>query len=496
MNIHLLRCITVGYLLLPNLLFFTHWTRIQFAFFGVLALGFLFFEVVKNKEFSKTDNLNPKSIITLIAICLVATLVSGVTGICFQTLDHWAHNTKIYELFISDWPQRIPLEGPVVSYYYGYYVIPVLLSKWAGIIREDILFIWTAFGFFLGFAWLYLALNRKMIFVILALSVGDTPRFLKLIFSNLAGPLYTFSDFAIEPWSNFENLFWVPNQVIPTFIIAGMFVYVLKNKINVEYMVLPVALSFWWAVFPSVTSGAIIGIVVLRKWFLEGLKLDWLRAGKLVVLPFLTCLPVLLFYLSHENLPASGFIWQFAGDLEGRTVEYLINIGLNFIIFTLVYLYYQKKGRATLPVFPILVTLCVILFFPLYRIGKLNDFLFRGLMPCLLVAGIYLFYPIANVSNYRKSWVLIRKSPYSLIIVLLLVSSSAIAGGRLYRAITVNQITTRLFPEKVAFKAIPYDGYSGIYEALQAKWTQEEADQYLGKEDSFYELNISPLNSR
>lgn len=496
MSIHLLRCITIGYLLLPNLLFFTHWTRTSFALFGVLILGFLFLDVIKNQDFNKSDNLNSKSIISLVAICLVATLVSGVTGICFQTLDHWAHNTKFYELFISDWPQRIPLTGPVVSYYYGYYVVPVLLSKWAGIIREDIIFIWTALGFFLGFAWLYLALNRKMIFVILALSVGDTPRFLKLIFSNLAGPLYTFSDFAIEPWSNFENLFWVPNQVIPTLIIAGMFVYILKNRINVEYMVLPVALSFWWAVFPSVTSGCIIALVVLRKWFMERFKIDYLRAVKLVGLPFLICLPVLLFYLSHESLPASGFIWQFAGDLEGRTVEYLVNIGLNIVIFTLVYFYFQRNGNNTLPVFPIFITLCVILLFPLYRIGKLNDFLFRGLMPCLLVAGIYLFYPIAAVSNYRKSWALIRKTPYSFFIVLLLVSSSAIAGGRLYRAITVNQVTNRLFPEKFPFKAIPYDNYSGIYEALQAKWTQEEADQYLGKEDSFYELNISPLNSK
>lgn len=496
MSIHLLRCITVGYLLLPNLLFFTYWTRTSVAFFGVLILGFLFFEVIKNREFSKTDILNQKSIISLVIISLVATLISGVTGICFQTLDHWAHNTKINELFVSDWPQRIPLKGPVVSYYYGYYVVPVLLSKWVGQIREDIIFIWTAFGFFLGFAWLYLALNRKMIFVILALSVGDTPRFLKLIFSNLGGRLYEFGDFAIEPWSNFENLFWVPNQVIPTFIIAGMFVYVLKNKINVEYLVLPVALSFWWAVFPSVTSGTIIGIVVLKKWIVKNLDLDWAQVIKLVVLPFVTCLPVLLFYLSHEHLPASGFVWEFSGSFQNRMLEYSLNIGLNLVLFTLVYLYFQNKISSTLPVFPIFITLCVIMFFPLFRIGKLNDFLFRGLMPCLLVAGIYLFYPIAAVSNYKKSWALIRKSPYSFIIILLLVSSSMIAGGRLFRAVTVNQITTRLFPEKVAFKAIPYDEYSGIYEALQAKWTQEEADQYLGKKDSFYELNMSPLNSR
>jgi len=490
MSIYLLRCISIGYLLLPNLIFFIYWTRSSVAFFGVLILGLLFYEVVKNRDFSSADVLDQKSILSLVIIALIATLISGVSGICFQTLDHWAHNTKLYELFISDWPQRIPLKGPVVSYYYGYYVVPILLSKWAGQIREDFIFIWSFLGFFLGIAWIYLALNKKMIFVILALSVGDTPRLLKLLFSNLIGPLYEFGDFAIEPWSNFENLLWVPNQVIPTLIMAGMFVYILKSKLSVEHMVLPVALSFWWAVFPSITSGVIIAIVILRKWILK--KIDWSKVAKLVVLPFLACLPVLLFYLSHKNMPVSGFVWQFSGSFQDRFIEYGTNIGLNLILFVMVYFYYKKYSKNALPVFPIFITFCVIMIFPLYRIGKLNDFLFRGMMPCLLIAGIYLFYPLAQTANYNRSWAIIKKTPYSIVIILLLVSSSFIAGGRLFRAMKVNQATTRLFPETIAFKAIPYDAYPGIYQALQAKWTQEEADQYLGKKNSFYELNVSP----
>ena len=492
MSIYLLRCISIGYLLLPNLIFFIYWTRTSIAFFGVLLLGFLFFEVLKNRDFSKSEVLNQRSLISLLIISLIATLISGVSGICFQTLDHWAHNTKLYELFISDWPQRIPLKGPVVSYYYGYYVVPVLLSKMAGQIREDIIFIWSYLGFFLGLTWVYLALNKKMVFVVLALSVGDTPRFIKSVLSYIAGPLYTQSEFAIEPWSNFENLLWVPNQVIPTMIIAGMFVYVLRHKLNAEYMVLPVALSFWWAVFPSVTSGTVIAIVVLRRWILKKFDLDWWGAIKLVGLPFLACIPVLLFYLSHKNMPASGFIWQFSGDIVGRFVEYGVNIGLNLVIFTLVYFYYKRYSKNFLPMFPIFITLCVIMFFPLYRIGKLNDFLFRGMMPCLLIAGIYIFYPLAQTANYQRSWAVIKKTPYSVIIILLLVSSSMIAAARIYRAVTVNQATSALFPDKIAFKPIPYDAYPGIYQALQAKWTQEEADQYLGKKDSFYELNVSP----
>jgi len=492
MSIYLLRCISIGYLLLPNLIFYIYWTRSSIGFFGVLLLIFLFAGVVANKEFSKSETLTYNNLRLLLVITLVLTLISGVGGICFQTLDHYAHNTKFYELFKSEWPQRIPQKGPVVSYYYGYYVVPVLVSKILGEVRDDIIFLWSFLGFFLGLAWVYLALNKKMIFVILALSVGDTPRFLKAVLSYFAGPLYRQGEFAIEPWSNFENILWVPNQVIPTMIIAGMFVYVLKAGLNPDYLVLPVALSFWWAVFPSMTSGTVIAIVVLRKWILQKFALDWLAAVKRVVIPFLACLPVLLFYLSHKHLPASGFIWQFSGNLPSRFTEYGVNIGLNIVVLTLVYFYYKRYSKNALPMFPIIVTLCVITLFPLYRIGKLNDFLFRGMMPCLLIAGIYTFYPLAQSANYKRSWDIIRKTPYSIMIILLLISSSVIAAGRIFRAVTINKVTSHLFPDKVVFEPIPYDAYPGIYQALQAKWTQEEADQYLGKKDSFYERKISP----
>ena len=124
--------------------------------------------------------------------------------------------------------------------------------------------------------------------------------------------------------------------------------------------------------------------------------------------------------------------------------------------------------------------------------GKVNDFLFRGLMPYLIIIGIYLFYPLSEAKTYKESWSMIKKTPYSLILFLLLTSSSLIAAGRVFRAATVNQVTARMFPGKIAFDPIPYDAYPNIYEVLKDKWSQREADQYLGKKDSFYELNMTP----
>ena len=492
MSIYLLRCLSISYLLIPNLLFFIYWTRSSIAITGVAVLVFLLFQIIKDQNFNKTAFLTKKDILILIAASLIITLVSGVNGICYQTFDYWCHNTKFYELYKNEWPIRIPLDGPVISYYYGYYVVPALLSKWLGGISESFIFIWTLLGFFLGFTWVYLALNKKLVFAILALSVGDTPHIFKTVFFKLTGRLYEFGDFGVEAWSNFENALWVPNQVIPTLIIGGMFVFVLKNKLQLEYLVLPVALTFWWAVFPAFTSGLLIAILIIRKWILSRFQLNWGNVIMQVFLPALACLPILLFFLSHEEAPISGFLWQFPDSMVNRVIEYCINIGMNLALFILIYLCFKKYGKVILPFTPFFLILIFILIFPIYRMGKVNDFLFRGLMPYLIIIGIYLFYPLSEAKTYKESWSMIKKTPYSLILFLLLTSSSLIAAGRVFRAATVNQVTARIFPGRIAFDPIPYDAYPNIYEVLKDKWSQREADQYLGKKDSFYELNMTP----
>ena len=494
MSVYLLRCLSISYLLIPNLIFFIYWTRSSIAVVGVAVLIFLFFQIVRDSKFGKTESFNGKDVTILAAVTLAVTLISGINGICYQTFDYWCHNTKFYELFKYSWPIRIPLDGPVISYYYGYYVVPALISKWLGGISETVIFIWTYLGFFLGLAWVYLALNKKIIFAILALSVGDTPHLLKSIFYKLFGRLYEFGDFGIESWSNFENSLWVPNQVIPTLIIGGMFVYILKNRLELEYMVLPVALTFWWAVFPAFTSGLLIAILVIRKWILAKFQLNWIQVITKVGLPAVACFPILIFFLSHEEAPISGFIWQFPDSMSNRMIEYLVNIGINLAIFILIYVHFKKYSKIVLPFTPFFVILIFIMIFPVYRMGKVNDFLFRGLMPYLIIAGIYLFYPLSEAKTYRDSWTLIKKTPYSLILFLLLACSSLIAAGRFYRAMTVNQISHKMYPDKVAFDPIPYDAYPNIYEVLKDRWSQREADQYLGKKDSFYELNMTPTS--
>ncbi|WP_221394817.1 hypothetical protein [Dyadobacter sp. NIV53] len=486
-----LRNLSIAYLILPNILFFYNWTNLPIAIAGVITLIYLLIEDRKDKSFNGFRILKRKDVIIIGLTTLVLTFVSGINGYCYQTFDYWCHNTKFYELLSYSWPIRIPKNGPVISYYYGFYIIPALFSKVTGTINEASIFVWTWLGIAIGISWIYLVLNKKIVFVLLAVCIGDLPHVLKTVLYKLSVSLYAFGDFGIENWSNLENLLWVPNQVIPTLILGGMFMYILTRNLNFDLMVLPIALSFWWAVFPAFVCGFLLAVLIIRDWILTKFQLDWVRVFKKVVLPFLICLPVLIFFMSHAEAPISGFIWNFSSDISNTISEYAVNIGINAVLFLTAYFYFRKINLPSLEQFPFYLILALCIIFPIYRLGKVNDFLFRGMMPFLIIIGMYLFYPLATYRS-KRTFGIIKNSWMAIPLVLLLATSSLIGITRVFRAATVNQYTAQMNPDKVTFRAIPYDAYTNIYEVLKEKWSQQEANQYLGKSDSFYEKYMAP----
>jgi hypothetical protein len=270
-----------------------------------------------------------------------------------------------------------------------------------------------------------------------------------------------------------------------------MLMYLLKNKISEDYIVLPIALTFWWAVFPAFTSGLLAAIIIIRKWILVRFQLNWMEVGKHVILPFLCCVPILVYLTSHQEPPIAGFIWQFPDSMSSRFIEYLVNIGINLVLFLLCYRFFSTRSTSPMDPFPFYVVLFFFLIFPIYRVGKVNDFLFRGLMPYLIIIGIYIFYPFSTTSLFG-GWKMMRKSYLWLACFVLFASCSFIAIGRVVRSFRVNVWTKSIFPNQIVFDPIPYDAYPNIYEVLRDKWSQQEADQYLGKKDSFYELYMTP----
>lgn len=486
-----LRSLSILYLLLPNLLFFLNWVNLPMKITGVLLLVYAFFTDVRYSDFSKDKVLDTRNLIIVGFASLLLTFVSGINGICYQTFDYWCHNTKFYELLKYQWPIRIPQDGPVISYYYGFYVVPVLFSKLNGVLNEPLIFVWTWMGIWLGISWIYLVLNKKIIWVFLAICMGDLPHLIKSTLYKFSVRLYELGDFGVENWSNMENLLWVPNQVIPTLIIAGMFVYMLKKGLNINQAVLPVALSFWWAIFPAFVSGLLVGILIFIEVIRTGFRISWSSYINRVIVPFLCCFPILIFYLSHAESPVSGFLWEFVTDPKNVVIEYMVNIGINAGLFTAAYFVFRKLNLPHLNALPFFLIVSFTIIFPFFRMGKVNDFLFRGMMPVLIIAGMYLFYPL-TVYTSRQTFDRLKGSVPGLMLLLLLAASSVIGVMRFGRAAKVNQIAVKMGVNSAPFTPIPYDAYPNIYEVLKDRWTLQEANQYLGKSDSFYEKYMAP----
>jgi hypothetical protein len=488
MNEKHLRSLSIFYLLAPNLLFFTSWVNMPIGVAGIIVLLYLSLKEVKDASFGAVKILDTSDLLTIGFASVFLTVVSGINGYVFQNVDYWAHNVKFYELLTHKWPIRIPADGPVISYYYGFYVIPALASKLTGAVNETFIFLWTWLGLSIGIAWLYVVLNKKILFVWLTLCIGDLPRVIKSFLSIFSVRLYEFGNFGIENWSNFENLLWVPNQIIPTLIIGGMFVYVLMKRLQIDLLVLPIALSFWWAVFPAFVCGLLVGGLVVRGWFQARFQIRLSEAFNRVIIPFLVCLPVLIFYLSHDGELVSGFLWEFTSNPANSFAEYLVNIVINAVLFLTAYLYFRRIGLPSLTQIPFFCIVFLQLFFPIYRLGEVSDFLFRGMMPFLLIIGLYLFYPLTR-DGFKATYSLLRSSGWGMFLTSMLVLSSVTGTTQLYRAARINRLSDN---QGVKFEPIPYDAYANVYEVIKAKWSPEGADQYLGNAGSFYEKYMAP----
>lgn len=491
MTIRHLRLISIFYFMLPNLLFFYFWTNplVSILNTGICLISFYF--EIKDHAFQKELVFKSSDLVKIVLCSFILCLLSGTCGIFYQTSDHWAHNTKFFELFKNDWPIRIPGTGPAIGYYYGYYVVPALISKALGYLSSGAILFWTTLGISIGICWLYVCVGQKIWYVLLVLTVGDFAHVSNSLFTKLFQYPYAFSNFGIGVWSNFENLFWVPNQFIPSIIIGGMLAYCVKGDIAPERMAFPVALSFWWAVFPSFTMSILVAVLILKKWLDGSLPTFSYKSGITIIFSCIIVVPILLLFISHERPAVAGFIWDFNDQSDSRLLEYALNVGVNVIALAILYWYFSAKNQPEMSDFAFYVVLLMLLVLPIIRIGKVNDFLFRGLMPLLVVAGVFIY----QYSPFVKLYSSISSSKrlfFNLLLYFLIIGPSFLAIGRISRALVINRFTASVFPDRVNFEPVPYNVYSNVYEVLQARWSQAEADQYLGKRNSIYERLIAP----
>lgn len=484
-----LYAISIIYLLIPNLIYYLYWTNLFIALAGITLLFYILFKnTLREQGFCKPFIFSNDLCIACMA-AVVFTLASGITGFAYQTMDHWCHNAKFQDLLQNEWPLRFPANRPVMAYYFGYYLVPAALFKLAGHISQAAILIWSGLGIALGLLWICISLHQKWWAVFLVLCMGDFPRFFKGIAAHWSVQLYRYEEIGVEHWSNLENLFWAPNQFIPSLMLGGMLFYMIRHRLDYALLCFPTALALWWAAFPALVTGLITGLLLIGQWIRWGSSLGVMF--RRVMLPFIAVIPVLMLFQSHPNPPESGLIWEFRGDLGNLLREYLVNTVADVLLFVFAFLIFRRVGLPGMPAAPFWVLIGFTLLFPLVRVGKVNDMLLRGMMPILILIGCYIVYPLAS-RPLPKVFAALRSDMSSLIIVLMLLVPAAVGVARLYRAARFNRITALWEPVQSKFIPMPYNAYPSLYETLRRRWSQQEAEQYLGKPDSFYEKYIAP----
>lgn len=459
------------------------------ALVGIGLLSYAYVRHILDDAKKPEKLLTIKDIGWIALFALFLALVSGVGGMFHQVLDHWAHNSKLYELFRNPWPLVYPSGGAAYSYYFGYYLVPALVSKMIGSFNETILFMWTLLGFVLGIAWIYLTLNGKVLYMFLCLGLGASPEIIAFICRQVGlNPYAYYGDVLIWMPSVLNNLRWVPNQAIPTLIVAGMLVYLVKTKGDLQEMVLPVALCLWWAVFPALLGGLLIGMMILRQWWLDGIH--WPTVLGKVVGPALACLPVLSLFMSHNSIPISGFLWEFnspTGFISRYVVEVLLNISLFYLAFRI---FYKNQGATEAPRVLFYLTMGLMLLMPFYRMGVYNDFMVKGIQPYLLITGLLLLVPLSEKPSYLAAFGVAKKSVLNFTVLGLLLLSATSSIRTVAQSVELSPIISSLFPDQKIHKPIPYDQYPTIYSMLVDKYSKADGEQYLGKKGSIYERYV------
>lgn len=488
MKIKYLYQLSILYLFIPNIIFYLYWIRPVFSVVGIALMCYLILKISLQNNMGHDRAIDLRNLCIALIAGIGLTLASGIAGFTFQTMDHWCHNAKFEELMQNAWPLRFPAGRPVMAYYFGYYVVPAAISQLINHISPMAILVWTGMGVFLGLLWLYVAVCRKWWAALFVLCTGDFPRLFKGVSALCSIHLYRYETLGIEHWSNFENLFWAPNQFIPSVILGGMCFYWICHRLDYTFLCFPAALALWWAAFPALVMGLVTGLLLMEQWIRRGIPVrDFLERA---LLPFVIAIPVLLLFLSHPDAPENGLIWKFRADKVNLLREYLANTVSDTLLFVLAVIAYRRAGLTGVPAhFWLLV--CITLLFPLVKVGKVNDMLLRGMMPVLILAGCCLLYPLAS-QPLRKVLTALRGHVFCAVMVVMLFSPAAIAFSRLWRAMRFNRITASWNLAGAKFMPIPYNAYPSLYEALRQRWSREEAEQYLGKPDSFYEKYIAP----
>ena len=252
--------ISILYLLLPIVIFFVFWVRMEINIILLLVIsywllgktwrlihpGMLRREVWAHIHPEMIRNIlkfiNLKSLFIILTIILW-TLLSGAGHRGFFDGDYFKHNAVLSDLISYQWPviyKVSEIKQPIyLVYYIAFYLPAALVGKLAGWkIAHIFLFGWTLLGVFLSFSWFAKFINKQISILMLVFFIFFSG--LDIIGAIIFDPHFSKGINNIEWWNNiwkyWENttlLFYVPQHALAGWIATGLIINNIKNKINI-----------------------------------------------------------------------------------------------------------------------------------------------------------------------------------------------------------------------------------------------------------------------
>jgi hypothetical protein len=248
-----------------------------------LLILWIYYRIIKNTKNNETISFTKREIIISAIIILLWVWLSGIGGFAFQNWDHHFRNALFHDLINYSWPVYYSNFGnPSIGlvYYIGYWLPSALVGKLLGWQAANaMLFLWSVFGIVITVMLLKSRLKFSTVLISLLMVFFSGMDILGQGLVSLIDPekisLLWPPISHLEWWTNHfqyssmtTQLFWVINQVIPTWICIALY-FVLPEK---KYSI------FLWALCLFLTPITALGflpfiVMDFAKDFLRKLKL-------------------------------------------------------------------------------------------------------------------------------------------------------------------------------------------------------------------------------
>ena len=378
---------TCAWLLLPVLVFLAGWMH-WYAALPLTLLTAAGLAPRKRKEPQTRDSLPAFPLFTRSSFLALAafaalTALSGWGEWVNQHPDHIVRNACLRELVASPWPVIFP-DGNVLIYNTGFWLVPALAGKLAGLDAARVLVVlWGAWGLFLSWLWLCVFSGRRsLLLALLMAAFGSLLNLQCWLGLNL---------FRLHYFGTAEQIMCSANASIPVLL---FFIFLASGRMPLYWMPILFAATAFYSPLAALGGLPLAACQWRRQW--KGvlpLRDVLLHPSFSAAVLLGTCF---LLYYGAVNAPSSHMgmrpFYTHPGDF--------LLMATSFLLYAL---FCWRDFRKN-PLF--ICTLATGLILPFFYVnGDVNDLLCKGSVPamaCLLTFLVSAFgYGFCWLSEWR-----------------------------------------------------------------------------------------------